>query len=353
MDNQFSFIVPTDDVLNNYLNPVSVSKPIQERWKFRYNAKTASVEATVYNALSGDSIGVASGATLLNALQDILDNHVVVGDIESGKTFYTTKGGSTIRISANKGIGMKIEGGGNMEQGIPAVVNTIYPMKNGKTYITNNMIQSPVKSVFYIMSTQSQFSEFFNLCAAAQPLEYTDGAIKRVFGGTIFSVDPSFSCIDYNVTFFNTFNYTVYVPTNQAIRNAINSGVIKTWEEIHALPTLEEQGAETQKLYNFLRYHFQDNSIYISGDPISKSFETATMNSATSKFYKITLNGSGNNLRLTTASGGTANVITNGGLYNIIARDYKFNNKLVTAATQISTSSYAVIHQIDEILKYQ
>jgi uncharacterized surface protein with fasciclin (FAS1) repeats len=343
MDNNFSFLVPTDLALNNYMHPPKWNQAVPEKWKFWYNTRTSQVNATVYNLL-GDSIRVETGgANLEYAMKDILDNHIVVGDIESGQPYYATKGGATLQISTNKGIGMQIWGGGNKEQGENVTVNNAYKMKNGTTYLVDRIIQTPIRSVYTVL-TDSRFSEFAKLCINARPFEIQEGSKTTVYGGNIFVREG----IDFNVSFFNTFNYTVYIPTNQAVLDAISNGVIKTWEQIEALPT-NERAEETEKLYRLLRYHFQDNSIYISGDRISaKSYETATLNNSTKKFYKITLDSNGTNLQLTTANGGKTEVDT-AGPYNIMCRDYKFN----TSSTQIETSSYAVVHQIKSVLNFQ
>jgi uncharacterized surface protein with fasciclin (FAS1) repeats len=345
MDNVFSFFVPTDEVMQNYIHQPKYSQAVPEKWKFWYNTRTAQVNATVYSLLTGDSIRTeTSGSNLEYAMKDILDNHIVVGEIESGKKYYTTKGGATIQISGNEGVGMKLEGGGNKTLNENVTVTEAYSMKNGKTYLVDHIIQTPLQSVYAVMNANTDFREFADLCINSLPYEVQEGSKTLVYGGSIFTREG----IDFNVGFFNTFNYTVYIPTNEAVQEAIRSGVIKTWEQIAALP-MEERAEETEKLYNLLRYHFQDNSVYISGERVEKSYETATLNKDTEKFYKLTLNGNGSNLELTTASGGKAAVVTSSALYNISCRDYKFN----TAGTQIETSSYAVVHQIDKVLEYK
>lgn len=84
------------------------------------------------------------------------------------------------------------------------------------------------------------------------------------------------------------------------------------------------------------------------------------------KYYKIGVNGNGTNMSLTTETNHSARVMTETGLYNIMTRDFVFNNKPSTfknvdgtgtgtdfASSSIYTSSTAVIHQIDEILNFK
>jgi uncharacterized surface protein with fasciclin (FAS1) repeats len=352
----YSFLVPGDDVFNNYINPVSVAQGLPARWKFWFDQKTNRINATVYNAATGDSLTQTNNQTLIKThLMDILDNHIIVGNIEDGKHFYQTKGGATIKVSG-KGVGMSIRGGANLERTEDIKAINRYEMVNGVTYFLNGVAQTPLKSVYEIMNNNDAYRAFFDLCLGAK--EFKIGLQK--YAGTIFSSDPSFAGITPNVSFFNTFNYTIYVPTNQAIEKAIADGEIKTWEMIEAMDKDPDSdppavALEAQKLYDFLRYHFQDNSVYISGASVDeRSFDTATRRSGTNKFYQLVISGNGNNLNIGTAAGGNAYVVTdNPELYNVMARDYKFNGGDIQRAYEIATSSYAVIHQINTILKYQ
>ncbi len=354
MVNKFSFIVPTDETLTNYVNPVSMAKPVKERWAFWYDELKDVVNATVYDLTTGDSLRLASAGEVSNALQDILDRHTVVGNIEDGKKYYMTKGGGTLQVGDTKGLNMVVKSGGNIEQGTSPKVTKIYPMQNGNTYFMSEMLQPALHSVYSILSTEPQFKEFFDLCSGADSIVYyDDNHPKKTYGGVVFAKDKTGTVIDYNVAFFNTFNYTMYIPSNEAVRAAINSGKIKTWELIDALPEGSLERAEAmEELYQFIRYHFQDNSVYVSGETVNREYETATMNPLINRFYKLKVQGDGTGLTLSSPDypqGGTVKVITSGGLYNIMARDYLFDKSVTT----ISTSSYVVIHQIDNVLYYK
>jgi len=347
LENEFSFIVPTDDVFDNYISPVSVGWRSPERWKF-YFTPSNTVEAIRYD-MNGDSIGtVINDVVIRNALNDIVDNHIVVGDIEDGKTYYQTKGGATLKVKGN-GTNMTLDSGGNSEQNETVNVATVYYQENGKTYLTDKIVQTPTQSVFSTLQSNEAFSEFFALCRDVYPITID----RVVYGGSVFVNFAQFAGITENVSFFNTFNYTVYVPTNDAMYRAWSSGRYKTPEEIERLP-LEEQGPEMQKLYEFLRYHFQDNSIYIGGESHTDAwFETATMNPATDRFRRLYVTNNSGSLSVRSENGTTANVITGSGLYNIMVRDYLFNGGSIANATRIETSSFAVIHQIDTALDFK
>lgn len=353
MVNRYSFFVPTDDVMTNYIDPISVAQDMPQRWEFFYNSSTAQVNAVVYDVITGDSVTtITAQARITNALNDIVDNHIVVGDIVAGKYYYPTKGGATIKISGS-GTGMTVQGGGNIESSEAPKVKTVYDQENGTTYFLTSTLKTAQESVYQILYNNSEFSEFFDLCAGSHSFKY--GIPEKEYGGSIFAVDSKQTGIQEggNVSFFNTYNYTIYVPTNEAIRKAIADKVIPTWEELEAMEYSEEKALGYEKLYNFLRYHFQDNSVYISGESVSGNYDTATRNSSTNKFRKLTVAGNGSNLKITTENNSAANVLTgNPSLYNIMARDYKLNSGTASGSTGITTSSYAVIHQIDAILNF-
>ena len=371
MDSYYSFMVPVDqtnpynEIMGKgiyYIDPVSLGKSQPEIFKFWYNTKATNtaeqVKATAYRYTPssgevGDSIRLVTSAEIKDRLEDMLDYHIVVGNIEDGKKFYITKGGGEINIKGS-GVGMQISGGGNIESTTQCTVDKVYDQTaatngrgNGKAYITDSPLQSPYKSVYKVLSEHSEFSEFFKLLqgndegTAAEHLKYD-----------IFYKDKSYAGLDYNVEFFNTFNYTIYVPTNEKVLAAIADG-LPTWDLIKQQTDEVIKTQMSDKLVKFLRYHFQDNSVYIDGSTKTAKYETAVLNSTTGRFYTINTTRSGDNLTLTTVNGGTARVVKDKNLYNIMARDYKFNSPDPRSATQIETSSFAVIHQIDNVLYFQ
>ncbi|GHT43608.1 hypothetical protein AGMMS49965_17740 [Bacteroidia bacterium] len=345
---KFSLLVPTDAAFGHYINPM---KPNDEWWRFYINGRTNAIEATAFGIEKNDSLRAVPSASVSRALFDILDNHVVVGEIESGKQFYQTKGGATIKVSGT-GLGMTVQGGSNIEQNETPTVTSRYPQNNGVTYLLDKIVQPAAqRSVYQVMQTEPEFSKFFSLCSSAKPYKVTENGKEVTYGGDVFT---SFSHLGltFNVAFFNTFNYSIYIPTNAAINKAIADGVI---EELPADPVAEDAtiARKVQKLYNFLRYHFQDNSVYIGGTPLDGvPYETASLNQENGKFRTLEVKSDNTSLQLTDAKGGTARVITTGGKYNIMARDCQFNG-VESNFTSIYTSSFAVIHQIDEVLTFE
>jgi hypothetical protein len=107
-------------------------------------------------------------------------------------------------------------------------------------------------------------------------------------------------------------------------------------------------------MLDFVKYHIQDNSIFIDGgdDFASGRYETAKTNPSTGRSYRLTINNDGKNL---TVTGVNSNVqtVNKEKMYNVIAREYWLNNSKAESATMIETSSSVVLHAIDHPLLYK
>ena len=354
MESQYSFFIPTDDYLQDYRCPVYWAHSVKENWKFWFDPERDQVVATRYHYETGDSLGiVTSAATLRNRLLDMIDYHIVVGDVESGNRYYITKGGGFIEVE-NTGAALKIWGGGNRE--LNQQFNTddytvqidskygIYPMENGKSYFITRQIQQPVTSLYSTLLSNPEFSKFFELLMGSDNLFVQDGTY------------PGY---ELTLRAFSAFHYTVYVPTNEAIDRALAAG-LPTWEEIEEEGDIDIKLAKKQKLENFLKYHLQDNSSYIGGAPVANQVYATSASYLVPgtdkyKFYNLNVTCNASNLSLVDEAGRTANVIKTGGLYNLMARDYGFGCAVrgdVSTASSIEYSSRIVVHQIDNYLLY-
>ena len=168
-----------------------------------------------------------------------------------------------------------------------------------------------------------------------------------------------------NFRLFDNYNYTVYVPTNSAIQKLIDDGLLPTWEDYEEQTERvwgsEEAAAEAQKIIkdiivNFIRYHVQDHSVAIGmapefGSTENNIYESMLRNPETGRFYPLTSDISGNQLRVTDNTGKTYNVVKTEGLYNQICRDYWFRGSVGGNNSTIFMTSDAIVHQIDGCLK--
>ncbi|MDR1120531.1 MAG: hypothetical protein LBM08_06395 [Dysgonamonadaceae bacterium] len=361
--NRFSFFVPTDDAFDNYVDPASIAKGKPETLHF-YIDSDNNMKASRWDAF-GDSLGVytstfadrpseKSKGYLDYLMMDIMDNHIVLQDIEPAKKYYRTKTGGTVVVT-NEGNKLKVAGGANIDRDESISVTTSYHMQNGTTYLIDRVLQMPLRSTYSELVTQPEFSEFYELCFDVK--EVLDGADK-VGGGLIFGRNGIGIDLTMNVRFFNTFHYTVYVPTNRAIREAINNNEIMRWEDIEKLKESNygRYVSEATNLYDFLSYHFQDNSVYISDKFDATSYETANLErnsngSLTGKFSKLTVRADGTDLWVQGIGNQAPLKVerSDPSFYNRMVRDYQF----LSGSYNLSTSSFAVIHQIDGVLKYK
>jgi uncharacterized surface protein with fasciclin (FAS1) repeats len=384
MVNTYSFLIPTDNF--TYVVPTSLGSNNPVAWKFHYNKARTTVYASVHNydatlpypASIGDSVAVVNNSDiLLNHLKDMLDYHIIVGMINDNQEYYRTKGGGTIRVVRN-GSKLYFAGGGDIERNvsIPVDVSKIYDQSkeanlgkgNGKAYPLENPlkidegqpVQSPTKSVYAILSDNvnyPQFSEFFKLVKGDDNLWPIDPKTNVMNPKYIRYSVFNQAGLDYDVRFLNTYHYTLYVPTNEEVLKAIQAG-LPTWDDVAAITSDTLRQLKANQIIRFVRYHFQDNGIFLDKAPISSTYQTATLDDNTQTFFKLNVASGSNTLQITDGSvteGSSPNpaaVNNTIGNYNIMARDLVFNTANVNTATTIVTSSYVVIHQIDRCLYF-
>lgn len=375
LNSRYSFFLPSNDALQNYIDPCSYGKPQQQVLRFHYdpNKKGTEVYASIHNIDSetgevGDSIGVythTAGSVdldkdpILNRLYNILDDHVVVGDVEDGHEYYRTKGGSTLRVrNVSQGTqGMVVEGSRQVNGESAALpVSFIYDQTkggNGKTYILEDgEVLGTRQTVYDLLTQHEEFSRFFELLQGSDLLE----SVR----------DNKYACQSQGISAFNNYHYTVYVPTNESIDQLIAEGKLPTWEDVAALD--QEDAAQkalaekyTKQINEFLRYHIQDNALFIHANNITATddqqatgdvtteYETAFIDPQSQTFNKlsVTTDKSGESITIKDKAGNVRRVMTETGLFNLMAREYQYDNRDKSAARIIHNSSSAVVHLID------
>lgn len=448
----YSFFIPTVSASDNpelngrllYVDPVgfgqmsvdtTTNHEIGKAIVFFYNQTTKAIEAKQYNYdMELDSVfgsgSTVSASVIQDRLSDLLDYHIVIGDVEDPRMFeyFQTKGRGTIKIGRDASNAVvDVYGGYQIETDKPSKVLLRYDMTtangNGKTYIIDKPLQSSRRSVYDVLSDEvnyPEFAEFHKLMEAANL--YAPTMNDHAIG--------SFR----NVSTFNTYHYTVYVPTNESIKKLISEGKIMTEEAIEKeqkrlealedkmldseaeIPAIEDPeydeflaayredsaayyqelidlarvargasdsdpGIATDSTYTialytaflgeqieaFVKYHIQDNSVYYGAEfkidtvhvGFEASYETAYMNKK-NQFEKLRVrsNDDGIFVRDTQSkSDSEHNVVkineysaTGAPLYNIMCREYEYNALEWGEVSEIETSSFVVIHQIDEPL---
>lgn len=420
---------------------------------YNFNDTTGQFTPTGQTLRANDGSSTEDNATkyIRNRLLDLMDYHIVIGEVEAdsvpqvtigGKkySYFKTKGGGTIRFKNSATFGditdMEVAGGWQLEnEGQPDEVQrpvtiiervdlnkkTSKSDGNGRTYIIDRPLLPSRLSVYDVVSdtvTYPEFAAFFRLMNEAQ----------------IFSskVNRHEVASQRAVSTFSAYHYTVYIPKNDAVQDLIDSkklvfsselndidtkfknyqtqlnrvyrgnpnkdslvfndladSILKISEEYYGItdkevilaslkakktadsPTKAFSDMKRNQLINFVKYHIQDNSVYVgssfsagvdeeTGVPVQKAkYETAYLKG--SQFVKLWVKG-GSTIELTDQKGNVRRVVTDTPTpsgkpyYNIMCREYEIRPldsshelKDDTYATDffIEAASNAVVHLID------
>ena len=262
------------------------------------------------------------------------------------------------------------------------------------TYFIDRAMQPTMTNVRATLTGNAEFSKFYNLLAgydlSADPnnpdptLSFDIGTIVDDAGFTegmpaadaidernkyqVFSSAQSYAY----VRFFNNYRYTVYVPTNEAIDYAVNTLGLPTWSRIRSYldtycnaedPNISEETLAANKkiaqamvtcLVNFLRYHFQDGSIFLEKHVTESTDETETscVDSESNVYLKAYHIDQAPGALSLTDEGGVRHSV-NPSMCNFLTRDMETfvdrANAVTTNPTQayaVTSSSYSVLHAL-------
>lgn len=430
MSSRFSLFVPGDGFwyidAASFKNDPGQQRAIYFEWDDKKSLPKGTTYPLTYDFTSGTyTIGespVTSGAysntVLYDRLNDMLETHTIVHEdnskingidetatgIECSKRYYISKNGAPIYVenAQSRASGMVVQGGWARQH------NEWYNVirfddktaqtngnGNGMSYQITGPIVPTIESVYSIMyNNRDRFGRFYDLCLTdnedvltlLEPYLNRDAEGEKLFQSnkeyieryTIFINDGGIPCYDHstgnkvsaatNVRFFSNYRYTVYMPTDAAIVDALGKG-LPTWESIKeylkidpetGTTSLEDEelqkrgpiaAAMVTSLINFLKYHFQDNSVFADMPVMnSTAYETATLNSETGVYCKVNVSSSGwNTLRVTDATGTGYEVMND--YKNLLARDYIISG--TSNNLSIKASSFAVMHGIDGALNFK
>ena len=398
MSANYGLFIPTDEAFGKfYIDPTMLKSPEPRALRFYYDGKRSPYvfcSAWKYDPTAGtvgteptDSIARLTKDKFRSQLRDILNYHTVVmndGEVMGTNRYYKTKHGGAVLYENGT-----VMSGGQIDEGLPVSnIEATYHQKNGTAFAIDNLIQAPQKSVYKVLRENEAFSEFVRLLDgfgndelfwfASDRMRERNNLTKKTRrdGYLIFVEEGGHYGLDYDVKFFNSYNYTVYVPDNEAMQRAYDLGLPK-WEDIQEIydahaeewsqsptnpsPALQEARnkvlAMIEEINTFVRYNFQDNSVYADNVVDAGVYGTACSDSLGIR-EKLTVSGGGNTLTVTDNRGNHISVNANSGkVVNQMARDYVFSHKADAVdrngkpqEKSITTSSFAVIHQISSPL---
>lgn len=382
------------------------------QWDEKNSAPTVKSYEYIYDITSGEghlgdqkSSETVSATCYGNRLKDMLETHTIIHEdnsestgidetstgVECNQHYFVSKNGSVIHVNnaSQRADGMSVEGGWQLANKETCDVTGFDDKSaqtngygNGYAYMINKPMMPTIESVYSALYENPDFHYFFELCQTDEDvlkaLDITGNAQNKY---KIFVDNKGIPCYDKssgqkvasttNVRFFNNYRYTVYVPDSTAMKEAFKNGLPK-WSDIRKLLELDkEEGEEMDDLteeeeaarivkatamctaiVNFVKNHFQDNSIFADDPAISETpYETATINSSTGVYCKLKVSSQGNGTLTVKDPAGNVRNITKD--KNIIARDYITNGASTAITTTLTSSSSAVIHGIDGALDYR
>jgi len=380
------------------VDPASLNSTQPRALKFYYQDRSPYVycSAWKYDLATGtvgtapeDSIGRVSADQFRTQFVDILNYHTIVlqeGEKLGGNKYYKTKHGGTIRFDGNT-----VVSGGQLEGKSPvSQITQVYHQANGDAYAIDHVIEPPLRSVLDVLENDSRFSEFINLCTDFDMDSIMEFASDRMTEKNEVTKKPRMDAyhtfaakggLTDNVNYFNSYNYTVYAPDNEAMQKAYGKGLPK-WSDIKVLvdrwtpfknAAAERAGkaeitwkeavqagafdidketfqadrdqalAMVEEINTFIRYHFQDNSVYADNTVEAGVYPTACSDTLGIR-EKLTVSGGNGQLTLKDKRGQTITIEASNSskMVNEMARDYVIDSR----TRSISTSSFAILHQI-------
>ena len=385
LGSDYSFFIPTNNALIEYIDPCSYGKQNLQLLSFRWD-ETKKVDERVYAVLynydeatgTRDSVGIVNNYyRITKCLQDILDTHIVIGRVWDGKnTYFRTKNGTGIRVTnPSDESNMLVEGSFQMNEGQPLRVTRVYDQRkevaggNGKSYVLEGQPIMGTRLTVYdqLAAHPKYFGKFLELLEGS-------GLLEKIHNLGTGNDNDNKACGGTNMSVFNTYHYTIYVPSNEAIEQLQKEGKLPSWEQVdldHQAGDEDKALSDSLNIVNFLKYHIQDNALYIGAQNESGDFETSLINKKTRRFYMVKSQLKDDEIEVLDAvdqknmRDGVATTkhtvskksyIDDNGiqrdLYNIQAREYLYNNRDATTATELYTTSSAVIHLIDKPLSY-
>lgn len=397
-------------------------------YKYNINSDFAVAGAEKATSAEGGMVQIESkanevvnsgwGKTRRQMLTDMVDQHILVhndGDemIDGNRNYYLSRSGAPIHISKlgtniAEGTGMEVEGGlqvylnndDKAENDFTCRVEKGYDLShgygNGHTFFLDRPMQPTVFNVYQVLERMSNptlgYTKFASMC---KDLVYgaNEDLLKKIFPEeskedtwntekqkyAIYASSATkggrYTASGTNlIRFFNNYRYTIFVPSDGAIDQAINEG-LPTLSSIEAFcneadnnvggKLTEEAKAKAQAMYtclvNFLKCHFIDQSYFVdkyTDRKVSLS-QSACSDDVKKTFIPVAIKHVAGGLevfdaRSTFDNAGNVykdkhvNVKTdNKALFNQFARDYEADDK-AGAAREITSSSYVVLHTLKD-----
>lgn len=418
MQSRFVFMLPSDKGMAYYYDPVSFTskKPRVLNLSYKNGTFPIKVDKYEYNALTG-TIGKSWGLEnisndeITNRLKDILESHTIVLDgideIDSDvDEYYVTKNYSPIKVTRENGRVVKVQGGFQIENEDAGITGEISAenknaytdikgmqynevtdenmMNNGTTYILDSPIIPASKSVYNNLTNGGKYdspyyTKFYEYCCTPDENIIKDCGLVDTKTLTVNQQKSEIKkymlfvnnndAVDFNVQFYNNYHYTLFVPTEEAMDEAVANG-LPTWDSIKEYynncvdedgnPSLTTQDSLTLQaqityLTNFVRYHFVDNSVFVDKSSFGPTdYVSSSYDNQKGLFVKLNVKRENGILSVKDVNDVKWQDID--GRYNVLARDMVVSKNPTDQNSmngiKITASSFTVIHQIPNTLNH-
>ncbi len=348
---------------------------------YRYNIETGEIGTTIGTEMVDQD-------QIINELQLHLPQHTVfferpedkAAGFRSGNEYFKTLAGTYIRMNSD---GTQVQGGYQMENEANGLQNFIHSQvvetkqkQNGTVYKLDSPILPPSQNTYDVLSNNGAldselYGEFLQLCQVDEDIlskVYQSTAQKEALMIFASSLSGSYA-VGTALALFPKHEFTLYVPTNEAVRQAIADG-LPTWEKIGQLcsasagedGTLSEDvrlqvQAQVEELLNFVKYHFHFGCEVADKLPFTaRTHNTPVVLRESLATPKLTVSSAGNGtLSVTDARGNVLNVVD--AHKNIFVREVWTSGQTANAKSLrdivVDRYSPGVIHLIDGVLRYK
>ena len=346
----------------------------------------------IYEPTNSTLDEVTDNDEMESLLSDMVNNFIIVGNVNENpnQKYYLTRAGSVMEYDNGKfRTGYMLEKGMNpIQPKVEDIYGRSQNVENGTAYGINPVDNdgdnaciylTASKSVYEILKEHDSFSKFLEyltevgMDASIRNKIGTEDSLKKLTTETYGTLIDCAGKENKNISTFDNFNYTVYVPSNNAIQKAINDKYLPTFDDVKNQAKSETKSVEKQRfvmlrILDFLRYHLQDNSIIYEGAPVDDvKYETAKMDRLTRRFSSVSVINDASGIKVygkgqkkeeaCIVDRNTTDATTGKPLYNLFSREYWFKNKPKNSDTKsnirskkpiIYSSSNAVVHLLDE-----
>lgn len=423
MEAKYSLLLPANTAMLTYIDPALYGANTMNLYQFYYDndstlASSERLKAHRYNMenKSGkwvcknyETTTALSSRVIMNRLKDLLNSMIIVGDLKPGQEYYRTRGGSTLRILNPNTASMTVAGGYQLEGHNPIegpdgldidnnlpcpVTRDPYIQENGRSYqLDQSLPMASTESVGSILKNSAKYPEFKEFYELLTPAGLFSSTLSGTYipdgSSTSERVEAQPNAGHQNLSLFDGYHYTVYVPKAEYIKALQTKGYLPSPADFKAV-TVAKYGNATnvaiarrvikERMANFVKYHIQDNSVFIGGEPVVKHpYESSMINIANNRFFSLQVSSDNAGMDIwgqyrydmandkliksidddgQAISGGKISVDMTPGYHNIMVREFwNSSNKSGNAALadenkQIYSTSDAVIHLIDGVLLY-